>query len=100
LKTGQSAIVEDTSFHAALARSTHNRVIMSIMATLNDLLVESRTVTQRGRPAMSLDAHEAIVAALRRRDPDGAAQAMSRHIDQIAEFHSHTSEPAASHSKK
>src|ERR1700674_3151731 len=43
LKTGRSAIVEDTAFHAVLARSTRNRVVMSIMAILNDLLVESRT---------------------------------------------------------
>ena len=38
IKTGRSAIVEDTAFHTALARSTRNRVVVSIMATLNDLL--------------------------------------------------------------
>ena len=42
LKAGRSALVEDTAFHAALARATRNRVVVSIMATLNDLLVESR----------------------------------------------------------
>jgi GntR family transcriptional repressor for pyruvate dehydrogenase complex len=68
LKTGQSAITEDTAFHAILARATRNRVVMSVMATLNDLLVESRThsLQQRGRPARSVDGHEAVVAALRR----------------------------------
>jgi GntR family transcriptional regulator, transcriptional repressor for pyruvate dehydrogenase complex len=86
LKTGQSAIVEDTAFHAALARSTRNRVVVSLMATLNDLLVESRKLTlrQKGRPAKSIEGHEAVVAALRRRDAEGAAQAMYNHIDQIA----------------
>jgi DNA-binding FadR family transcriptional regulator len=88
LKTGQSAITEDTAFHAVLARATRNRVVMSIMATLNDLLVESRThsLQQRGRPARSIDGHEAVVAALRRHDPEGAAQAMSTHINQIADI--------------
>lgn len=88
LKTGQSAITEDTAFHAVLARSTRNRVVMSIMATLNDLLVESRThsLLQKGRPARSIDGHDAVVAALRRHDPDGAAQAMSTHINQIADL--------------
>jgi GntR family transcriptional repressor for pyruvate dehydrogenase complex len=78
--------VEDTAFHAILARSTRNRVVMSIMATLNDLLVESRTqsLKQKGRPARSIDGHEAVVAALRRRDSEGASQAMYNHIDQIA----------------
>lgn len=91
VKTGQSAIVEDTAFHAILARSTRNRVVMSIMATLNDLLVASRTqsLRQKGRPARSIDGHEAVVAALRRRDAEGASQAMYNHIDQIADLQLH-----------
>jgi GntR family transcriptional regulator, transcriptional repressor for pyruvate dehydrogenase complex len=88
LQSGASAIAEDTAFHAALARATQNRVVIRIMATLNDLLIESRKVTlkQKGRPARSVEGHEAVVAALRRRDPDGAAHAMRSHIDQIAEL--------------
>ena len=88
LKSGGSAIVEDTAFHAVLARATKNRVVIRIMATLNDLLIESRKLTlkQKGRPARSLEGHEAVVAALRRRDPDGAAHAMHNHIDQIADL--------------
>ena len=94
LKTGQSAIVEDTAFHAALARPTRNRVVMSLMATLNDLLVESRTLSlkQKGRPAKSIEGHEAVVAALRLRDAEGAARAMSDHIDQIADLQLHAPE--------
>jgi GntR family transcriptional repressor for pyruvate dehydrogenase complex len=88
LKTGQSAIVEDTAFHAVLARSTRNRVVMSLMATLNDLLVESRTLSlkQEGRPVKSIEGHEAVVAALRLHDAEGAARAMYDHIDQIADL--------------
>jgi GntR family transcriptional repressor for pyruvate dehydrogenase complex len=94
LKKGQSAIVEDTAFHAALARSTRNRVVVSLMATLNDLLVESRKLTlkQKGRPAKSVEGHEAVVRAMRRRDAEGAAQAMYKHIDQIADLEQHVSE--------
>jgi GntR family transcriptional repressor for pyruvate dehydrogenase complex len=100
LKTGQSAITEDTAFHAILARATRNRVVMSIMATLNDLLVESRTqsLNQKGRPARSIEGHESVVAALRRRDADAASQAMYDHIDQIADIQLHaqeTSDPPA-----
>jgi GntR family transcriptional repressor for pyruvate dehydrogenase complex len=92
VKAGQSAIAEDTAFHAILARSTRNRVIMSIMATLNDLLVDSRTqsLKQKGRPSRSIDGHEAVVAALRRKDPEGASQAMYNHIDQIAHLQLHS----------
>jgi GntR family transcriptional repressor for pyruvate dehydrogenase complex len=88
LKTGQSAIAEDTAFHAVLARATRNRVAVRIMETLNDLLIESRKLTlrQKGRPQRSLSGHQAIVAALRRRNPDAAARAMHAHIDQIGEL--------------
>ena len=86
LKSGQNAIDEDTAFHAVLARATRNRVVVRIMQTLNDLLVESRrqTLRQKGRPEISLAGHEKIVAAIKRRDHDAAAAAMRRHIDQIA----------------
>ncbi len=88
LKSGRSAIVEDTAFHAVVARATRNRAVMRIMETLNNLLVESRALTlkQKGRPERSIQGHEAVVAALRRRDPDAAARAMHTHIDQIAEL--------------
>jgi GntR family transcriptional repressor for pyruvate dehydrogenase complex len=88
VKAGQSALVEDTAFHAALARATRNTVVVRIMETLNDLLTESRKLAlkQRSRPERSLKGHEAVVAALARRDADGAARAMHDHIDQIAEL--------------
>jgi GntR family transcriptional regulator, transcriptional repressor for pyruvate dehydrogenase complex len=84
--SGRSAIGEDTEFHAAMARATHNRVAVRLMATLNDLLMESRKLTlkQRGRPERSLRGHEAIVSAMRQRDPAAAEQAMHDHIDEIA----------------
>ncbi|PYR17101.1 MAG: hypothetical protein DMF94_25075 [Acidobacteria bacterium] len=93
LKSGRSAIVEDTAFHGVLARATRNRVVVSIMATLNDLLVESRKLTlkQKGRPVRSIRGHEAVVAALRKGDGEGAARAMRDHIDQIAELLQHAS---------
>jgi GntR family transcriptional repressor for pyruvate dehydrogenase complex len=85
-RAGQSAIVEDTAFHAAIARATRNRVLVSIMETLNELLVESRKLAldQKGRPERSIKGHDAVLAALRRRDGNAAARAMRDHIDQIA----------------
>ena len=97
LKSGRSAIVEDTAFHQVLARATGNRVIVSIMATLNDLLVESRKLTlrQKGRPRKSILGHEAVVEALRQRDGDAAAEAMRAHIDQIGDLLQHDAPSAA-----
>jgi GntR family transcriptional repressor for pyruvate dehydrogenase complex len=88
VNAGQSALVEDTAFHAALARATGNTVVVRIMETLNDLLTESRrrALQQRSRPERSLQGHEAVVAALTRHDAEEAARAMHLHIDQIAEI--------------
>jgi len=88
LKNGASTLIEDTAFHATIARATRNRVVMRIMETLNDLLIESRKVSlkQKGRPERSIRGHEAVVEALQRRNPDAAAEAMHMHIDQIAEL--------------
>jgi len=93
LKSGQSTIAEDTAFHQILARATSNRIIVSIMSTLNDLLVETRKLTlkQKGHPLKSIRGHEAVVAALRRRDGEAAAKAMRTHIDQIGDLLQHVS---------
>jgi GntR family transcriptional repressor for pyruvate dehydrogenase complex len=87
-RAGEPTIGEDTAFHDALARATHNPVIVGIMETLNDLLIESRqrTLERRGRPLQSLRGHEAVFDALRRKDSDAAAREMREHIDQIAEL--------------
>jgi GntR family transcriptional repressor for pyruvate dehydrogenase complex len=95
VKAGQSALVEDTAFHAALARATRNTVVVRIMETLNGLLIESRKLAlkQPSRPERSLEGHEAVVAALARHDADAAASAMHAHIDQIAELLERTGRP-------
>ena len=85
LKTGASAIAEDSELPRRTARATRNSVVVRIMETLNDFLIESRKLAlkKKGRPERSVEGHEAVVAALRRRDPDAAAQAMHHHIDAI-----------------
>ena len=97
LRAGASTIDEDTAFHAAIARATHNRVVEHIMQTLNDLLVESRTqqLQQRGRPHRSVRGHASIVAALGQGDADGAAAAMTQHIEQIGELILASEKPVA-----
>ena len=80
LKAGRSAIVEDTAFHAALARATRNRVVVQHHGNAEQPAVESRKLTlkQKGRPERSIQGHEAVVAALRRRDADAAARRDAR----------------------
>lgn len=86
VRAGEPTIGEDTAFHAAVAQATHNQVIVGVMETLNDLLVESRqrSLERKGRSLQSLKGHESVADALRRHDADAAAEAMHHHIDQIA----------------
>jgi len=86
VRASEPTIGEDSAFHAALAQATHNPVIVGIMETLNDLLIESRqrSLERRGRSLQSLRGHESVAAALRRHDAEGAAVAMHDHIDQIS----------------
>jgi GntR family transcriptional repressor for pyruvate dehydrogenase complex len=101
VKARESTIAQDTAFHAAIARASHNAVIVHIMQTLNDLLVESRTQTlqQRGRPERSMRGHAAVVDALRRGDADGAAAAMTRHIQEIGELMAQSAGRSANESR-
>jgi GntR family transcriptional repressor for pyruvate dehydrogenase complex len=72
-------------FHMTLVEAAGNEILRAIMLALINLLNEMAasgvTVTTR------LDGHRAILAALRRRDPDAAAVAMSDHLQEMAVYH-------------
>lgn len=86
VEQGELAVEEDTAFHLALAEATHNQVVPRLIATINDLLLESRLRSLRtpDRPRRSLEGHLRIAAALRAGDADTARQAMYDHITAIA----------------
>ena len=78
---------EDTAFHYGIAEAARNTVMLRTFDTLVDLLRQSRerSLQQRDRPAHSLAGHRRILAALRRRDPEGARAEMLRHLTDIEE---------------
>jgi GntR family transcriptional repressor for pyruvate dehydrogenase complex len=86
VEQGDVAVEEDTAFHLALAEATHNQVVPRLIATINDLLLESRLRSLRtpDRPRRSLEGHLRIAAALRAGDAEAARQAMHDHITEIA----------------
>jgi DNA-binding FadR family transcriptional regulator len=73
----------DASFHIAIARATANPLFVRLIENLRKILEEhSRAAaTVPGRRAEAMDEHRAIYEAIARRDPDGAARAMSAHLD-------------------
>ncbi len=87
LGAGFTALEEDTAFHYGIAEGARNGVMLRTIDTLVDLLRQSRerSLQQGDRPAYSLAGHVRILAALRRRDPEGARDEMLRHLRDIEE---------------
>lgn len=79
---GDIGAEEDERFHAAVTAAAHNAVIGNLMQRLAVPLEELRleSLSQPGRPPLSLASHQRIVAAIRRRDPAGAAAAARAHV--------------------
>jgi GntR family transcriptional regulator, transcriptional repressor for pyruvate dehydrogenase complex len=86
VERGELAVEEDSEFHLALAQATGNPVVVHVVQTINDLLLESRlrSLQAPDRPRRSLDGHGRIMAALRARDSEGARQAMLDHLEEIS----------------
>ena len=88
LHQGESAIVEDSEFHYAIALAAGNSIVLRVLDTLMDLLRDSRerSLQMEGRPQKSLAGHRRILGAIRRRDADAAKMAMRRHIENVEQI--------------
>jgi GntR family transcriptional regulator, transcriptional repressor for pyruvate dehydrogenase complex len=82
LRKGRGAIKEDIDFHKVLLQSTHNSVLIELIA----LLVEHFRLTVLNRPAAILhnperivSEHQRIINALRTRDPAEVRSALLAH---------------------
>jgi len=84
-RAGEIAIAEDTAFHYRIASAAKNQVVMRVIDVVMDLLRESRTRSLQGpgRADRSLAGHRRILAAIQAQDPEGAAEAMRSHIEEI-----------------
>jgi GntR family transcriptional repressor for pyruvate dehydrogenase complex len=78
----QEVVVWDTRFHQGLIRAAHNRLLDQAMALDDGFLTQARYRMHAipGEVERALAAHEAILAAIERRDPDEAARAMREHL--------------------
>ncbi|MGH8431990.1 MAG: FCD domain-containing protein, partial [Solimonas sp.] len=70
------------------ATAARNQVIIKVIDVLMDLLEaeRARSLQVSGRPRRSLAGHRRILAAVRRRDAEGAGEAMARHLKEIGEI--------------
>lgn len=82
------AFVEaDLDFHIALAEGTQNPIILILINSIIDLLREQRKRTGNvsGGLARGQYHHKIILAAVIKRDPEAARQAMKNHLQQVRE---------------
>ncbi len=75
----------DIAFHDAICAAAQNFLLNQFMSIINTLgkVSRDRTGAARAFRERALGDHEAIMAALRDRDPDAAAAAMQTHLDHV-----------------
>ena len=73
-------------FHVAVARSTHNPVLESVVASFNALMARTGELLEHeagpAQRAREYGSHKELLRVLRQRDPDVARSAMDEHIQQ------------------
>jgi GntR family transcriptional repressor for pyruvate dehydrogenase complex len=80
---GASGLEEDLKFHLQIAECARNSVLRSLITLLTPdivTLAKSHETPRDGRCLVALQEHEAVLDAIRSRDPDRAASAMEDHI--------------------
>jgi DNA-binding GntR family transcriptional regulator len=72
--------------HACIIGASHHATAQRLLSELKAQLVryQYRTILVPGRPQQSWAEHAALVDAIVRRDPDGAAAAMAAHLSGVA----------------
>jgi GntR family transcriptional regulator, transcriptional repressor for pyruvate dehydrogenase complex len=83
--TVEQHVERDTAFHLAIARATHNPVLLVVLGSTSEILRESRrrTFTAAGEMPRARRWHQDIYAAIAAHDPQAARQAMTGHIEQV-----------------
>ena len=86
---GDEAARHDIEFHQLLAAATHNPLYVTLLESINAVMASYRLSSLRrpGRIAIAVRQHQAVLGALRTRDPLTARQAMKRHLDDSRQFY-------------
>lgn len=70
----------DLELHGLILEACGNATLRQVTESLVGRIRQARMVTSPNRFEPSIEEHLAIIRALRRRDPDAAAEAMRRHL--------------------
>lgn len=88
-KTWRQYETSDNQLHQLIAEATHNNLLIALYDALNAVrrtIVWGRMRNSQGGPPAdhhSFQEHEAIVAAINNRDPNGAERTMHEHLGMV-----------------
>lgn len=88
----------DISFHLAIARAGHNRVLLNSLQLIRNLMqkwVRTSLDQHTFVAAEALAQHQAIFLALAKRNPEKAREAMRTHLDAMAAYLREAQKPSA-----
>ena len=87
IEAGGRGVHADEHFHGAVTAAAYSPLLASMMATLRELIVETRieSLSQPGRPRDSLAGHQKIADAIIAGDPTAAYQAMHEHVLMVSD---------------
>jgi GntR family transcriptional repressor for pyruvate dehydrogenase complex len=96
IRSGRTSFDEDMVFHLKIAEFSKNPVLKSILTLLVSEVIQpfkdfERSIGKEevmGRLLQAIKEHEAVIAAIRKRDSNGAAESMRRHFQRSSEFRS------------
>lgn len=91
LGDAESFIASDMAFHAAIAAISGNPIFTAVSEAMLGWLKRFHTelLIWSGKEQFTLAEHETIVAAIARRDVDGAELAMEHHLSRSAGLYTH-----------
>jgi GntR family transcriptional repressor for pyruvate dehydrogenase complex len=87
VRAGGIGAAADEEFHAAVVAASQNPVLSRLLAELRDPIqrIREESLSQRGRPHRSLEAHRRILDAIRRRNAAAAVAAVDAHLTEVGD---------------
>ena len=81
----EAAARDDLEFHRVIARATHNDLYLVLLDSIGGSLFDIRRDNLgSGSAPMTLEQHAQVLDRIAARDPDGAREAMTAHLDGVA----------------
>ena len=83
---GELGEKSDLEFHLAIAKATHNQMLINLMTSVSDIMVESMKETRylllysEERMASLFKEHQSIFQAIKERNPEKAQRCMLEHL--------------------